>query len=161
MGQSEFQPADDARNRLIQTARAMVLRGDNKFSIVTLCNEAQVDRSQFRLHFSGKTALMAALMQEQAHAAPVVPAPSDQPPPETRTPKVEQEPSVSTPDAWLERRLRVFERALTALEHRAEETARDQARVIAEMEEKIAALGGELAERGPAMRLVAPEPVVI
>src|SRR6185312_6888137 len=31
-------------------------------------------------------------------------------------PKAASEPSVSTPDAWLERRLRVFERALSVLE---------------------------------------------
>ena len=47
-------------HRLVETASAMVLRGDNKISIATLCNEAQVTRSQFRANFSGKTALMAA-----------------------------------------------------------------------------------------------------
>ena len=41
----------------------MVLRGDNKFSIAALCAEAGVERAAFRAHFSGKTALMAALMQ--------------------------------------------------------------------------------------------------
>src|SRR5215469_948270 len=141
MGQGELQAADDTRHRLIQTARAMVLRGDNNFTIATLCGEAQVDRNQFRFHFSGKTALMAALMQEQVSFAVPLPAvPSVQPEPQTQTPKAEQEPSVSTPDAWLERRLRVFERALTALENRAEETARDQARVIAQLEEKLTAM---------------------
>jgi TPR repeat protein len=162
MGQGEIQTADDIRTRLVETARAMVLRGDNRFSIATLCNEAQVTRSQFRANFSGKTALMAALMQEQAssHPAPVVAAAApEQPEPEPQTPKVEQESSVSTPDAWLERRLRVFERALTALESRAEATARDHARVIAQLEEKLTALSGGEAERRLASRPVAPEPV--
>ena len=36
MGQSELQAADDTRDRLIQTARAMVLRGDNNFTIAAL-----------------------------------------------------------------------------------------------------------------------------
>jgi localization factor PodJL len=43
-------------------------------------------------------------------------------------------------DAWLERRLRVFERALNALEVRAEASARDQARAVAQLEEKLLAL---------------------
>ena len=62
--------------------------------------------------------------------------------------------SVPTPDAWLERRLRVFERALTALETRAEATARDHARVIAQLEEQLTALGGGQAERRLASRPV-------
>src|ERR1700722_6381681 len=128
MGQGETQSADDTRSRLIETARAMVLRGDNKFSIATLCQETGVERAQFRAHFSGKTALMAALMHEQAsQAVSVAELPAVQPVPEpqtqVQTPKAEQEPSVSTPDAWLERRLRVFERALTSLEARADATA--------------------------------------
>lgn len=151
MGQGELQAADDARDRLIQTARAMVLRGDNNFTIAALCGEAQVDRNQFRACFSGKTALMAALMHEQvSHVAPAV-AVRDEPPPEPQTPRAEREPFVPTPDAWLERRLRVFERALTTLETKAETSAREQARVIAQLEEKIAAVSGTPAkESSPA-----------
>jgi AcrR family transcriptional regulator len=163
MGHGETQIADDTHNRLIETARAMVLRGENKFSVATLCHEAGVDRVQFRAHFSGKTALMAALMHEQASQAVSVAAlpavqPVPEPQPEFQTPKVEQDPSVSAPDAWLERRLRVFERALTALEARAEATARDQARVISQLEEKLATLSGEPVERRLARRPVVAEP---
>ena len=83
MGQGETQSADDTRSRLIETARAMVLRGDNKFSIATLCQETGVERAQFRAHFSGKTALMAALMHEQAsQAVSVAELPAVQPMPE-------------------------------------------------------------------------------
>jgi TPR repeat protein len=164
MGQGETQIADDTRDRLIETARAMVLRGENKFSIATLCNEAGVDRVRFRAHFSGKTALMAALMHEQAsQAVSVAELPAVQPVPEpqtqVQTPKAEQEPSVSTPDAWLERRLRVFERALTSLEARADATAREQARVIGLLEERLAVLSGEPLERRLAPRPVVAEPV--
>jgi hypothetical protein len=49
------------------------------------------------------------------------------------------EPAVSTPDAWLERRLRVFERALNTLEAKAETAAREQARAIAQLEERLKA----------------------
>ena len=146
----------------------MVLRGENKFSIATLCNEAGVDRVQFRAHFSGKTALMAALMHDQASQAvsvaelpAVQPMPEPQPElqiPQLQIPKAEQEPPVSTPDAWLERRLRVFERALTSLEAKAEATAREQARVIAQLEERLAALSGETGERRLAPRPVMPQP---
>src|ERR1700761_2708354 len=168
VGETEIQTTDDTRARLLDAAREMVLRGDSKFSISSVCKEAGIERTQFRNHFSGKTALMAALMQEQA-AQPVSVAeiPGVQPVPEPQAPKLEIEAAkaeaetpkaetpkaeVAAPDAWLERRLRVFERALTALEARAEATARDQARVIAQLEEKIVALSGEPAEQ----RLAAP-----
>lgn len=159
MLQSQTQTADDTRDRLIETARAMLLRGDNGFSVTTLCNEAGVERGQFRAYFSGKAALMAAVRQEQAPAdaleAAIAAAPSvailEQ------TPKVEQEPSVSAPDAWLERRLRVFERALSSLEAKAESTQREQARVIAQLEEKLAALSGEPVERWAAQRALVVE----
>jgi TPR repeat protein len=172
MGHSETQIADDTRNRLIETARAMVLRGDNKFSIATLCNQAGVNRSQFRANFGSRTALMAAVMQEQASqpvAVAVLPAVQPVPEPQAphrtlnetpnQTPKAEQELSVPTPDAWLERRLRVFERALMALEARADATTREHARVIAQLEEKLTALNGAEAERRLASRPVVPEPV--
>ncbi len=141
----------------------MVLRGDNNFTIAALCQEAQVDRSLFRAHFSGKTALMAALMHEQMSQAAPAPAARDvaqtEPRPEPQTPKAEQEPSVPTPDAWLERRLRVFERALTALETKAESAAREQARAIAQLEEKLAAASAEPAEPRPVPQPVVLEPV--
>jgi len=173
MGHGETQIVDDTRERLIETARVLVLRGDNKFSVSTLCNEAGVARAEFRAHFSGKTALMAAVMHEQVtHPVAVAAFPAVQPAAEAQTvqnipqnpqipqnsqiPKAEQEPSVSTPDAWLERRLRVFERALMALEAKAEATARDQARIISQLEEKLAVLGGTTVERRLDIRPVEP-----
>jgi TPR repeat protein len=142
MGQSETSQ-DASRGLLLETARAMVLRGDNKFSIASLCAEAGVERAAFRAHFAGKTALMAALMHD--HSGPVEPAAPvadvAAPPAPVSKADVTPEPSVSTPDAWLERRLRVFERALNALEAKAETTAREQARAIAQLEERLAALG--------------------
>lgn len=52
-----------------------------------------------------------------------------------------QEPPAT--DAWLERRLRVFERALNALETRAEAGAREQARAMAHLEERLLALAAK------------------
>lgn len=136
MGQEKSAKDTANYDRLLETARAMVLRGDNKFSIASLCAEAGVERARFREHFTGKTALMAALMQER----PAEPAPAAAAPAATPIPKAETtvEPAVSTPDAWLERRLRVFERALNALEAKAEAHAREQARAIALLEERLA-----------------------
>jgi len=78
-------------------------------------------------------------------------------------PKAASEPSVSTPDAWLERRLRVFERALSALEAKAETKEREQARVIAELEEKLALFQAPAAETRPAVQVEpapAPKPTL-
>ena len=142
---------EDARARLLDAARAMVLKGDNGFSVPALCAQAGVDRDAFHAHFSGKTALMAALMRTQGTA--------ERPMPDTvpqLVSKAEQtsEPSVTTPDAWLECRLRVFERALNALEARAEVTARQQAQAIALLEARLSG-----APTSPAAVLAAPEPV--
>lgn len=136
MGQEQSVKDTAIYDLLLETARAMVLRGDNKFSIASLCAEAGVERARFREHFAGKTSLMAALMQER----PAEPAPAATAPAATPIPKAETtvEPVVSTPDAWLERRLRVFERALNALEVKAEANAREQARAIALLEERLA-----------------------
>jgi hypothetical protein len=128
------QDHQDDKTRLLGTARGMLARGDAKFSIAMLCAEAGVTRDTFRDHFTGKAALLAELMTP----APAAPAP---------------EPGVALPDAWLERRLRVFERALNALEVRAEATARDQARAIAALEERLVSQGAVPARAEPA-----PEP---
>jgi hypothetical protein len=70
-----------------------------------------------------------------------------------------QEPPAA--DAWLERRLRVFERALNALEARAETSARDQARALAQLEERLLALAAAPpAVTPPAPNLASPRPVL-
>ncbi|HEY4076742.1 MAG TPA: tetratricopeptide repeat protein [Rhizomicrobium sp.] len=141
MAQSELQSHDDTRERLLEAARALVLRGDNKFSVSAVCAEAGVDRMTFRNCFPGRTALMAALMQEvptpKEDLAAAIEAVSV-------TPSQVPEPVVaSMPDAWLERRLRVFERALNTLEEKAETRAREQARVIVQLEERLSLLEGK------------------
>src|SRR5215217_5971590 len=109
----------EARTRLLDAARALVLKGDNGFSVPALCAEAGVDRDTFHAHFSGKTALMAALMQTLRTPEAAANAPVSSPEPVSKAEQT-SEPSVTTPDAWLECRLRVFERALNALEAKAE-----------------------------------------
>jgi len=181
--------ADEIRSLLLDTARAMVLRGDSKFSIGALCTEAGVDRAIFRMHFTGKTAVMAALMHSQAASAPIavaVPQPKPEPIPEPvpqpafhtmpqtvsqaiaqavpqpvvpqQAVKAEAEPAPT--DAWLERRLRVFERALNALETKAEATAREQARAIALLEEKLGAVHTTFPKTGSAAATAKEESAV-
>jgi len=143
MGQDET----DDRQKLQEAARALLARGDAKFSITTLCAEAGVDREVFRTHFAGKAALLASSMEP---AQPTTQEP-------LTDSKAAPEPGVSTPDAWLERRLRVFERALTALEARAEATAQDHARAIADMEDKLLKVG--LRRDETLSRTEVPEPM--
>jgi len=147
---AKAEAADPSRLRLLDAAKAMVLRGDKEFSIADLCSQAGVERGVFHDHFAGKTALMAALMREQsaprAFAEPISPVSKAD-----TTPA----PSVPTPDEWFERRLRVFERALTALESKAETAARDQARTIAELQ---ARLGDTLPESVPEETVAAAAP---
>ncbi len=134
----QIQGDEDARARLLAAAKALVLKGDNGFSVSALCAEAGVDRDAFHAHFSGKTALMAALMQTLGTPERAV---TDAAGVSQPVSKAEQtsEPSVTTPDAWLECRLRVFERALNALEAKAEVTARQQAQAIALLEARLSA----------------------
>jgi len=141
--------ADPNRMRLLETAQARVLKGDKEFTIADLCGEAGVERTVFHDHFAGKTALMAALMRNYPVNGPVS-APSAAPPNPVSKADTTSEPSVHTPDEWFERRLRVFERALTALEVKAEATACEQARVIAELEARLNGRPSSEAARAPA-----------
>lgn len=147
----------DIRTRLLETAAALIADGNPKFSISMLCQKAGVEREVFRAHFSGRNALMAAL--DEAAAAPALDAaPADHAIDEVPQPAPEPTPDMNRdmapapaqsfgamPDAWLERRLRVFERALTALEARADATQREQEATIARLEERVRLLMGEAA----------------
>ena len=135
---AEAGATDPSRMRLLAAAQAMVLKGNKEFSIADLCGEAGVERHVFHDHFAGKTALMAALLREYPIGGSGPDIGSQVPSkPVSKAEDVTLAPSVSTPDEWFERRLRVFERALTALEAKAEATARDQARVISELQERL------------------------
>ncbi|HEY0266107.1 MAG TPA: TetR family transcriptional regulator [Rhizomicrobium sp.] len=154
MGLAETRPAEaaDDRTRLLEAARALVLRGDAKFSVAAVCAEAGVERVTFRAHFPGKTALMAALMQQDEPQSDLVPdlaAAIESAP--AAPPDIPAE-AAAQPDAWLERRLRVFERALTALEAKAETKARQLDLRVSQLEEQLAALGQPPRPAQPAPR---------
>ncbi len=132
------QTPDPSRMQLLAAAKAMVLQGNKDFSIADLCSGAQVERGVFHDHFAGKTALMAALMREYSEiearpdAAPALPVVAPQ---LVSTIDAKSEPAQT--DEWYERRLRVFERALSALEEKAEARARDQAVMIADLQARL------------------------
>jgi TPR repeat protein len=113
----EAEKDEDASARLIAAGRTLLAQGDARFSLTRLCAEAGVTLEEFRTSFASKAELLQQLMEE--------PARTEAPP----------------ADPWLERRLRVFERALTSLEEKAERRERETRQVIAQLEEKLAALG--------------------
>jgi hypothetical protein len=131
----------DDKTRLLEAASALIAQGHAKFSIAALCEEARVDRDVLRTHFSGRAELMTLL--EEASASEPAPAPQIRPPAGAEAEPTQVQTAAAMTDAWLERRLRVFERALTALEARAEATAREHATAIARLEEKVRVLTGE------------------
>lgn len=121
------------RAALIAAARNQMSRDDaSLFNIKTLCAEAGVSDTDFRLCFAGREALIAAVLEQDA-VPPAVPRMA--PATESNTRASASPPPAS--DAWLERRLRVFERALAALEARQEKSEQLLNRSVALLEEKI------------------------
>lgn len=128
----------EIRTALIAAARAQIGRDDSShFNIRGLCEEAGIPKSEFRRFFPGKEALIAAVLEDdvaQLHRiADAVAEPR-------ASLAVANGAPVSAPptDAWLERRLRVFERSLAGLETRQEKTEQLLNRSVALLEEKIA-----------------------
>ena len=121
----------DDRSRLLTAARALLAaRATPNFPSRRFAPKPGGARCLSRAFFSGKAALLAALMAP-APPADIADPPADPPSDPPSDPKAAQEPAVPAPDAWLERRLRVFERALNALEEKAETRAREQDRALA------------------------------
>jgi hypothetical protein len=138
----EAQKSEDAATRLIAAGRVLLAQGDPRFSISRVCAEAGVSFEEFRASFANKTVLLQQLME--------TPAP------------VKADPAPADP--WLERRLRVFERALGSLEEKSEKRDREYRQTIARLEERLAVLNGtptpldvaEAAERALEKAMTAP-----
>ncbi|MBV9548482.1 MAG: sel1 repeat family protein, partial [Alphaproteobacteria bacterium] len=120
MGLEAEKTSEGASARLIAAGRTLLAQGDTRFSLTRLCAEAGVTLEDFRASFASKAALLQQLME---------PAPAER----------AQPPQA---DPWLERRLRVFERALSALEEKSEKRDREYRQTILRLEEKLAALSG-------------------
>ena len=144
-----------------------MLARDGKISLQKLYAESGTGRDVFYRNFSGKEALLAALAGDDVKAlndmtaamAPSLAAQVSSAQPERRLAQsggvrmiaplivpatAPAEPRVvpadnppASVDAWLERRLRVFERALASLESRQEKAERELARSLAVLEQKL------------------------
>ena len=128
----------EIRATLIAAARAQIGREDSShFNIRGLCDEAGIAQSEFRRFFPGKEALIAAVLEDDVAQLHQIADAAAEP---RASLAVANGASVSAPptDAWLERRLRVFERALVGLETRQEKTEQLLNRSVALLEEKIA-----------------------
>jgi AcrR family transcriptional regulator len=128
----------EIRAALIAAARAQIGREDTShFNIHGLCEEAGISKAEFRRFFPGKEALIAAVLNDDvAQLQEIAGAVAE---PRARLAVANGAPvSAPPPDAWLERRLRVFERALAGLETRQEKTEQLLNRSVALLEEKIA-----------------------
>jgi len=117
----EAEKRDDASARLVAAGRVLLAQGDARFSLTRLCAEAGVTLEEFRASFASKAALLQQLMEPQT---------------------VEVKTEAPQADPWLERRLRVFERALGALEEKSEKRDREYRQTLLRLEEKLSALGG-------------------
>ncbi len=128
----------EIRAALIAAARAQIGREDSShFNIRGLCDEAGIPKSEFRRFFPGKEALIAAVLEDDVAQLHQIADAAAEP---RASLAVANGAPVSAPptDAWLERRLRVFERALAGLETRQEKTEQLLNRSVALLEEKIA-----------------------
>ena len=121
-----------ARELLLATARELTAEGAD-LSLKTLLIRTGVSKAEFRRWFADRDALLAALtaadaekdmgFEQQWRAAvgsDFVPAPVAAVAPAAPADGENGEPAPVVNDAWLERRLRVFERALGSLEKRQE-----------------------------------------
>ena len=166
MGPVENPSEDGTRAALIATARKLAQEGE--FSLRRLYAESGIARADFYRHFSNKQALLAAIVNDDVKALGAI-AVAMEPQVEVRLAQTGTGGAASpsaTPapvDAWLERRLRVFERALAALETRQDQGERDTARSLALLQEKLGAAVVPSVETARAAALPArrePAPVV-
>ena len=150
-------PDAGTRDILLKEARALMAENAN-FSVKALLTSANVSRAQFRRFFSGKAELLSALAGEDVRELTEI-LEAVQPVAQSLKAAVGA-PAQAVPatDAWLERRLRVFERALATMEKRQENTEQNFAREIALLGEKLDALAVHPAQEAPAPEIAAPEP---
>jgi TPR repeat protein len=142
----EAKKTGDAAARLVAAGRVLLAQGAPGFSIGRVCAEAGVSLEDFHASFASKAELLQQLAEPRASV------------------KAESLPA----DPWLERRLRVFERALGSLEEKSEKRDREYRQTIARLEEKLAVLGGtptpldvaEAAERALEKAMTAPSEVM-
>jgi TPR repeat protein len=132
----------DIRAVLIAAARAQMGREDTShFNIKSICAETGINRADFHRFFSGKEALIAAVLDEDVVQLQGIAVTAAEPRVALAVANGAPAPAPQSSDAWLERRLRVFERALAALEARQQKSEQLLNRSVALLEEKITRSG--------------------
>jgi len=163
---------EEARSALLAAARPLLAQ-NAKFTIKTLLEGAGISRPQFRRCFGDKEKLLAALLQEDVRglsgmleSAQQVFQPAEmtvrraasggdaapQPAPQSAS-----QPAPPANDAWMERRLRVFERALQGLEKRQDKFEQEMTQRLALMAERLDGVSAAPAVLQPAQEAV-PQP---
>jgi TPR repeat protein len=129
----------EARALLLASARELIADQPD-FTLKTLFSASGVSRAQFRRCFADKAQLLAALTQSEVKALEQI-LDVAQPAAIEQNLRVAVGGNIAPPvqnDAWLERRLRVFERALTGLEKQQEKSEQGLSQRLAMIEEKLA-----------------------
>jgi TPR repeat protein len=149
----------EMRGTLLKAARALVTENPG-FTVTALLNASGVSRPEFRRCFSSKQALLAALSEDEVKDLSNI-LEAAQPAAQSLRPAVGAE-AVPVPqtDAWLERRLRVFERALAALEKRQELFEQKFTQSLGLLEERFGVLtaAAAIARAVPLEPEAAPQP---
>ena len=121
---------------LLAAARTRMARNAD-FTIAALLSDSGISRVQFRRCFAGKKQLLAALTQDNVKSLGEI-LDVAQPVEMQRAVGSDITPAAPITDAWLERRLRVFERALAGLEKRQDKSEQGLAQRLAVLEENLA-----------------------
>lgn len=119
------------RKDLLKTARSLLFRDGSNFTLASLCRESGFSRAELRRLFPNKAALIAALDQEiiAETLAKFSEAKQHQ---EKLRESSQNEPGAPQPDTdWVDRRLRVLERAIELLETKIETVSAEQTRLSA------------------------------
>jgi AcrR family transcriptional regulator len=145
---------------LLETARSLILRDPDRFSVAALCRETGLSRNKMRQYFPTKAALMTALLEKEpgAQESGVEMLPDENSDEEILHDEISHD---DTPhdirsgaeiigESWIERRFRVFERALALLENKTEGATVEQSRALAMIEERLSGpVSASLAELPP------------
>ena len=113
---------DDAVSRkdILKTARSLISSEGTNFTLASICRTKKLSRTQLRRVFPTKVALLAALKAEIA---------------DKMLAKSSETNTALANDGWIERRLRVLERAIKSLETRIDVVSAEQARFSAARKE--------------------------
>lgn len=128
---------------LLETARALILKDPDRFSVAALCRETGLSRNKMRHYFPTKAALMTAMLEPAAseNLRHEISGADDLP--EDTAPAI-------TNESWIERRLRVFERALARLETKTQGASLEQSYAQTMIGERLSGpISAALAELPP------------